>query len=179
MKKVILFAAAGVMGALLATSCCNCDKNSKCNNEGEGEMIEGEVCPMQKPGHCPGEMRPCCPMGEMKPDCPMGGEMSPKMKEGHEKWRKFDSLSVDEQKALLKSMKEGIDERDSMIAAKKAEMEQKWANFDNLTIEEQKQMIMMKSHWGMPQKGPKHGGPHGEKGGHRGHGGHGPHHDKR
>ena len=99
------------------------------------------------------------------------------MKAQMEKWMKFDSLSVDEQKALLKERKEAIDKMQAEMEARKAEMEQKWANFDSLTIEEQKQLIDMKSgpmfgpHKGFP-KGSRPEGMHGDKRGHKHHGPH-------
>ena len=46
------------------------------------------------------------------------------MKAKWEKWMKFDSLSKEEQIAILKEKKAEIDKREAEIAAKKAEMEQ-------------------------------------------------------
>lgn len=151
-----MLVAACLMGAFLATSCCNCDKGK------DACCKEKMECPQGPEGPKPG----CCKEG--RPEGPMCGgegrcEMSEEQKAQCEKWMKFDSLSVDEQKALIKERKAEIDQREAEMAAKKAEFEAKWANFDNLSIEEQKQLIDMKS---CPKKmGCKKGGCH--KGGPR------------
>ena len=165
MKKVIMLAVAALGAALLATSCCNCDKNGKCCKEGKDmpQGPEGAQCPQGPRGERPAGPMPgeCCPAE------------NPEMKACCEKWAKFDSLSVDEQKAFLKEQKENIDKREAEMAAKKAEMDAKWANFDNLSVDEQKELIMMKC----PKKGGMHApkGPKGDEcqgprpeGGHRG-----------
>lgn len=193
MRKLFLLATTGLMAALLATSCCQCGKNNKCCANEEGTPIEAEMRPMHPqpghgPQHGPKDMKPCCPMEGDKRDCPMmnaapgcplGGEITPEKKALCEKFMKFDSLSVEEQKEVLKAVKADIDQREAEMAAKKAEMEQKWANFEQLSIEEQKQLIEMKSFGGMMKMGPKrpmgdhHGAPHHGEGRH-----HAPHHNK-
>lgn len=174
MKKVILFAATGVMAAFLATSCCKCDKKCDRNvppTECPGAPEHGPKGPQGMMPGCPNGEMPECPNGK-RPECPFGGEITPEKKEICDKFMKFDSLSVDEQKAVLKSIKADIDQREAEMAAKKAEMEQKWANFDNLTVEEQKQLIDMKSQCG--KMGPKQCGKPGEGKPHKG----GPRHEK-
>lgn len=185
MRKLFLLATTGLMAALLATSCCQCGKNNKCCANEEGAPIEAEMRPMHHghggSHHGPRDMKPECQGEEMKgcptmnagPGCPLGGEITPEKKALCEKFMKLDSLSVEEQKEVLKAIKAEIDQREAEMAAKKAEMEQKWVNFDNLTVEEQKELIMMKSHCGkmgpkcnMPGKpgdGKHHGGPHHRK----------------
>lgn len=63
-----------------------------------------------------------------------------------EKWAKFDSLSEEEQKALIKTAKENIDKREAKIKAYKDSINALWNNFDNLTIEQQKSLLMKKMH---------------------------------
>lgn len=167
-----------LFSAIMMSSCCNCDKNcqGQCPNK-EGENIEAG-CPdkpfCDKKG--PDGRRHRGPQrGECRGEFPGG---FPGMDEKMEKWMKFDSLSVDEQKELIKERKAKIDE----MEAKKAELEQKWADFDNLTIEEQKQLIDMKS---CPMFGFRkgcHKGPHPGAGMHEGKRGpkhHGPRPDKK
>ena len=72
--------------------------------------------------------------------------MNPEMAEKMAKWMNFDSLSVEEQKALIAERKAEIDARGAERKAKKAEMEEKWANFDKLSIEEQKQLLDQRNH---------------------------------
>jgi hypothetical protein len=148
------------MIALGATSCCNCDKECPQKDKCEkSEMMEHHG-PKHHKGHHDGKNRHHdgrkggADFHGPKKEC----NWSPEQKEMFEKWMKFDSLSTDEQKALLKERKAMIDKREADWAAKKAEMEQKkaemeqkWANFDNLSIEEQKQLIEWKSF--CPKKG--------------------------
>ncbi len=149
MRNLLVLVSACVMGAIFATSCCNCDKKGdkpccdkkECRDEPRGP----QGCPFQE--------------GRGPEDCP---NMTPEQKARFEKWAKFDSLSVDEQKALLKERKAEIDAREAEKAAKKAELEQKWADFDNLSVEEQKQLIDMKSCCG--KRGPKCDRPKGPQG---------------
>ena len=149
MRKLLVLVSACVMGAFFATSCCNCDKKGdkpcgdkkECRDEPRGP----EGCPFQE--------------GRGPENCP---KMTPEQKEKIEKWAKFDSLTVDEQKVLLKERKAEIDAREAEKAAKKAEFEQKWADFDNLSVEEQKQLIDMKSCCG--KRGPKCDRPRGPQG---------------
>ncbi len=173
MKRLTTILSAALFGMFMMSSCCNCDKDHQCQCQckGEGEASCQTEC-TDKPfgeGKCPREG-----MRQGMPPCPTQGGC-PKMKAQMEKWMKFDSLSVDEQKALLKERKEAIDKMQAEMEAKKAEMEQKWANFDSLTIEEQKQLIDMKSgpmfgpHKGFP-KGPRTEGMRGDKRGHKHHG---------
>jgi hypothetical protein len=72
--------------------------------------------------------------------------MNPDMAEKMAKWMNFDSLSVEEQKALIAERKAEIDAREAERKAKKAEMEEKWANFDKLSVEEQKQLLDQRNH---------------------------------
>lgn len=183
MKKVLVFATTALVGLFLATSCCNCGKDGKCcknqeNQEAQEEEFNEEDMPELDAQVRPRHGRGHGPHGGMRPGCQME-EMTPEMKEKCQKWMKFDSLSVEEQKALLLEKKAEIDKREAEIAAKKAEMEQKWANFEQLSIEEQKQLIEMKSFGGMMKMRPKrpmgdhHGAPHHGEGRH-----HTPHHNK-
>ena len=126
------------MGAVLATSCCNCEKKAEgeCCNEKQEFVNEGGP-----EGECRGQHGK---KHHGQADGPR--EMcSPEMKEMCEKWANFDSLSADEQKALIQERKAKIDQREAEMAAEKAEFEQKWANFDNLSVEEQKQLLDIKS----------------------------------
>lgn len=151
MRKLIMGLAVGLLGTFLVSSCCNCDKDGKCQSkcQDKKECVNGPEGPCEFRHHGPGEMRSDCP--------PMPcSEMCPEKKAEFEKWMKFDSLSADEQKALLKAKKAEIDQREAEMAAKKAEMEQKWANFDQLSIEEQKALIEMKM---CPKMCPKKCGP--------------------
>lgn len=157
MKKLFLLLASFVMIAFFATSCCNCDKGcpkkDECVKEEMSCQKEGRHHgPKHHKGHPDGKR------GDMKHHGDKDCKWSPEQKEMCQKWMKFDSLSTDEQKALLKERKAMIDKREADWAAKKAEMEQKkaemeqkWANFDNLSIEEQKQLIEWKSF--CPKKG--------------------------
>lgn len=168
MKKVFIILTASLFGVLFATSCCNCDKeNGKCHSNEQMEDCNGPRH-HKHDGHGPEGFKPeGCPFAAEN-ECPA------EMKEQFEKWMKFDSLSVEEQKALLKEKKAEIDKREAEIAAKKAEMEQKWANFDSLSVEEQKQLIDIKmgpkmcpkqfpnKHHG--DKKPHHHGHPGDKG---------------
>ncbi len=154
-----------VLAMFFVTSCCNCDKEGcKCQCKDKKECVKSDD---QCPSKCDGPM--------MRPGCPDGPQevMCPKKKERCDKWMKFDSLSADEQKALLQEMKSDIDKREAEMAAKKAEMEQKWANFESLSIEEQKMLIGMKM--GGPRMCPMQGkfAPHhGDREGRHGHHGH-------
>lgn len=153
MKKVLLFFSVGMLSALLATSCCNCNKDSQCSCK------EKKECAMTPDGER--HRRPEHHMRDhQKPCCPMEG-MNPEMKEKCHKWMKFDSLSVDEQKALLRARKAEIDSMEVAMAAAKVVMEQKWASFDKLSVEEQKELIEMKSHClrrgGFEMDGPRRG----------------------
>lgn len=157
MKKIVMLVLATLSVAILATSCCNCDKDGKCCKK------EGKEFPQGPNGECPGMPGKPMPNGGPEMGCP-------EMKACHEKMAKFDSLSVDEQKAFLKEMKENIDKREAEMAAKKAEMDAKWANFDNLSVEEQKELVMMKCPGKKPgecHKDGKFDGPRPE-GGHHG-----------
>ncbi len=178
MKNLVTIISTTLFSAIMMSSCCNCDKNEQgqCPNK-EGENIEAgcpdkPFCDKKGPD---GRKHGGPHRGECRGEFPGG---FPGMDEKMEKWMKFDSLSVDEQKELIKERKAQIDE----MEAKKAELEQKWADFDNLTIEEQKQLIDMKScpMFGFRKgchKGPHPGaGMHGEK---RGPKHHGPRPDKK
>ena len=162
-----------LLGFFMLSSCCKCDKNSqcKCENSCQCKCAESTDECGEPRKHPRPDFR-----GEEFPDkCPFKEDVSSEMKAKWEKWMKFDSLSKEEQIAILKEKKAEIDQREAEMAAKKAEMEQKWANFDNLSIEEQKQLIDMK----MPPKmfPPKFGKKHdkefckekGERHGHKGH----------
>ena len=127
MKKLVTILSTALFSAIMMSSCCNCDKNSQgqCPNK-EGENIEAgcpdkPFCDKKGPD---GRKHGVPHRGECRGEFPGG---FPGMDEKMEKWMKFDSLTVDEQKELIKERKAQIDE----MEAKKAEMEQKWANFDN------------------------------------------------
>lgn len=160
MKKVFAIVAVAA-SMLLATSCCNC----KCNKEGaqceqkcekpcdkgegprhHGPRGEGEFGPRHHEGH---------------PGGPRHHEMNPEMAEKIGKWMNFDSLTVEEQKALIAERKAAIDSIEAARKAKKEEMEQKWANFDKLSIEEQKQLLDQRNHMPFHKKGMRHGRPGG------------------
>lgn len=75
-----------------------------------------------------------------------------------EKWVKFDSLSEDEQKALIKETKKAIDDRQAKRKAYRDSIEALWNDFDNLSLEQQKDLLMKKMHGPKPHgfhKGPK------------------------
>lgn len=145
MKKIFVMAAA-LLGLAALTSCCNCDgdKSKKCppcdkpccEAPGCGNPEMGVPCPPAgvEPGGC------CKPEG---PKCELA-----------EKWTKFDSLSQEEQKALIAATKAKIDEREAAMKAAREDFEKKWADFDNLSIDEQKKLIEMKL-----QCGKHHGKP--------------------
>ena len=63
-----------------------------------------------------------------------------------DKWAKFDSLSEEEQKELIKTTKENFDKREARIKAYKDSINALWNNFDNLTVEQQKSLLMKKMH---------------------------------
>ncbi len=63
-----------------------------------------------------------------------------------EKWVKFDSLSEDEQKALIKETKKAIDNREAKRKAYRDSIEALWNDFDNLSLEQQKDLLMKKMH---------------------------------
>lgn len=146
MKKSFVFLMTVLLGLFMMSSCCKCDKNSqcKCDNCCQCKCAEASDECSKSRKHSKPDFN-----GEEFPDkCPFAEEANPEMKAKWEKWMKFDSLSKEEQIAILKEKKAEIDKREAEMAAKKAEMEQKWANFDSLSIEEQKQLIDMK----MPHK---------------------------
>jgi len=58
-----------------------------------------------------------------------------------EKWAKFDSLSIDEQKELIAQKKGFIEQKREELKAKIAECEQKFAGFDTLSIADQKALL--------------------------------------
>lgn len=145
MKKV--FSIVAVVSMLFATSCCNC--NCKCNQEGaQCEQKCDKPCDRgDRPrhhGHEDGESGPR--RGEGHRGGPRHHQMNPEMAEKMAKWMNFDSLSVEEQKALIAERKAEIDAREAERKAKKAEMEEKWANFDKLSVEEQKQLLDQRNH---------------------------------
>lgn len=154
MKRFFLTIVSCAMIALGATSCCNCDKECPQKDKCEKTEMMEHHGPKHHKGHHDGKNRHHdgrkggADFHGPKKEC----NWSPEQKEMFEKWMKFDSLSVEEQKALLKERKAMIDKREAEFAAKKAEMEQKWADFDNLSVEEQKKLIEWKSF------GPKKGG---------------------
>ena len=91
--------------------------------------------------------------GEGRHGGPRHHHMNPEMAEKMAKWMNFDSLSVDEQKALIAERKAEIDAREAERKAKKAEMEEKWANFDKLSVEEQKELLDQRNHIPFFKKG--------------------------
>lgn len=102
------------------------------------------------------------PQGQMQPNTQRGPEMSPEQKADMEAWAKFDSLSVDQQKALIAKRKAAIDKRMAYMKSKREAMEKRrdsiqavWANFDNLTVAQQKALIDEMSPRCM---GPRRGG---------------------
>lgn len=181
MKKVLSIVALVAAGMFLATSCsnkCKCCSEGQCPCEQMGDKFPGKPgCP-GKPGEggpqggpCEFGQRPDGPHGpqEGRPGCPgrPGGrhhQMNPEMEEKIGKWMNFDSLSADEQKALIAERKAAIDSLEAERKAKKAEMEEKWANFDKLSIEEQKQLLDQKNHMPFHKKGMHHGRPGGPRG---------------
>lgn len=175
MKKVFAIVAVAA-SMLLATSCCNC--KCKCNEEGatceqkcdKGEKGEGH----HRHGHGDADHRhegnhPGGPRHHEGAPGEFGHrrhQMNPEMAEKIGKWMNFDSLSVDEQKALIAERKAAIDSIEAARKAKRAELDEKWANFDKLSIEEQKQLLDQKNHMPFHRKGMKHGhhgGPRGER----------------
>lgn len=176
MKKVFAFVAVAAASMLLATSCCNC----KCNKEGaqceqKCDKFPGGPGAPGCPGK-PGEGGPHHPGGDFqRPEGPQEGfhrgprhQMNPEMAEKIGKWMNFDSLTVEEQKALIAERKAAIDSIEAARKAKKEEMEQKWANFDKLSIEEQKQLLDQRNHMPFHKKGMRHGRPNHHKEGPRG-----------
>lgn len=179
MKNLIRLSVAAFLMAM-ATSCCNCKKDKACNGAKEcsKECVDKNACPgEEKPGVClDGDRRHGMGPGRhhgMRKSHHRG--MTPEQMAQIEKWMKFDSLSVDEQKAMIAERKAAIDKREAEIAAmraeKKARMEEineKWKNFDKLSIEEQKELIDMKSFKfrharNMHPKGPRGEHNHGHR----------------
>lgn len=160
MKKV--FSIVAVVSMLFATSCgnkCKCP-NCKCS---EGTQCEAPCGKPEFPGK-PGEGPdgPRGPKGECRGEFKgPRHQMNPEMAEKIGKWMNFDSLTVDEQKALIAERKAAIDSMDAARKAKKAEMEEKWANFDKLSIEEQKQLLDQKNRMPFHKKGMRPGCPGG------------------
>lgn len=166
MKNLIRLSVAAFLMAM-ATSCCNCKKDKAC--DGAKECQKECACPAEagcskdcekcvctpdancgKQNHCKGEMKKGNRHHGMRKSHHRG--MNPEQMAKIEKWMKFDSLSVDERKAMIAERKAAIDKREAEVAAmraeKKARMEEineKWKNFDKLSIEEQKELIDMKS----------------------------------
>ena len=132
MKKIIKLG----LVSLLAVMVASCSSN---NTEEVQDFPKG--CPMS-------EMGPCPKMKFDKKQC----------KENFEKWAKFDSLSEDEQKALIKETKKAIDDRQAKRKAYRDSIEALWNDFDNLSLEQQKDLLMKKMHGPKPHgfhKGPK------------------------
>jgi len=148
MKKSFVFFMMTLLGCFLLASCCKCDKNNQCKCDNCCQCKCADADSADEPCEFGKHPRPDFRGDEFPDKCPFKEEANPEMKAKWEKWMKFDSLSKEEQIAILKEKKAEIDKREAEIAAKKAEMEQRWANFDNLSIEEQKQLIDMK----MPHK---------------------------
>ncbi|MBO4480963.1 MAG: hypothetical protein J5719_00225 [Bacteroidales bacterium] len=141
MKKLFLLAAAC---CFLFASCCNCNKD-----KAEAKECEKQECAMKK-----GDM-PCCK------------EMTEEQKAECEAWKNFDSLTAEEQEALVNKKKEAIDQmkaekeaREKEMAEKKAAFEAKWANWDQLTTAEKKALLDEMPCCHKPCMGPK--GPHGD-----------------
>ncbi len=146
MKKLLALAA---VCCFLFASCCNCNKEKAAPCEGEKQE-----CAMKK-----GD-KPCCK------------EMTEEQKAECEAWKNFDSLTAEEQEALVNKKKEAIDQmkaereaKEKEMAEKKAAFEAKWANWDQLTTAEKKALLdempccQKKCH--KPCDGPQ--GPQGEK----------------
>ncbi|MBR6597342.1 MAG: hypothetical protein IKK68_05265 [Paludibacteraceae bacterium] len=150
MKKV--FSIVAVVSMLFATSCCKC--NCKCNQEGaQCEQKCDKPCDRGERPHHPGNHEFGPRPGEGRHGGPRHHHMNPEMAEKMAKWMNFDSLSVDEQKALIAERKAEIDAREAERKAKKAEMEEKWANFDKLSVEEQKELLDQRNHIPFFKKG--------------------------
>lgn len=157
MKNFVKISALAVV-ALMAVSCCNCDK--QCDEQ-------SECCPVEK-FQCPKEGFKGCPKM-----CPKMKEDMEKMRAIDEKWVKFDELSESEQKSLISEKKALIDSMDARRKAAFEKMKADWENFDNLSIDEQKRLLDMKS---FHKGGPRHGNKCFHKGHkpccHKGHGHH-------
>ena len=165
MKKVLSIVAV-VARMLFATSCCNCkckcgQEGAQCEQKCENAGDKGEG-PRHHKHHGDGEFGPRHHEG--RPDGPRHHHMNPEMAEKIGKWMNFDSLTVEEQKALIAERKAAIDSFEAVRKAKKAEMDEKWANFDKLSIEEQKQLLDQKNHMPFHKKGMRHGHPGGPRG---------------
>ncbi len=145
MKKLVKLASVAMV-VLMATSCCNCNKNSEFDNE-------DQACEVTWKKH---HKHHKCHKGDFK-KCP-----------DMEKWAKFDELSEAEQKALIAKCKAKVD---SVDAARKAAFEKfkaDWENFDNLSIQEQKALLDFKCHFGGSRGFNKHGHKGFHKGCHKG-----------
>lgn len=137
------------------SSCCNCDKQSCQNKDGNPTT---EACANgEEDKECSDRKRHCKRKGHHEFaekecfrgfPCDRNENMSEEERENCKKWLKFDSLSADEQKELISKRKACIDKREAEMKAKKEEFEQKWANFDNLSIEEQKSLLDQKCRMG-------------------------------
>jgi hypothetical protein len=121
MKKLLALAA---VCCFLFASCCNCNK--------------------EKAAPCEGEKQECA----MKGDKPCCKEMTEEQKAECEAWKNFDSLTAEEQEALVNKKKEAIEQmkaekeaREKEMAEKKAAFEAKWANWDQLTTAEKKALL--------------------------------------
>ena len=130
--KTLVKIASVICVALMATSCCNCccnDKESgKCCDKGNKECFE------KGPRH-----------GHHKP-CP---QMMEEMKALDAQWAKFDSLSADEQQAVI---------------AKQKEMSQKRVEFAEKCMKDGKcPKDSMKCHRGSGHHGPKGPRPDGPR----------------
>ena len=127
MKKIVLLA--GIVNLVLLSSCCN----------GKKEDCQKHCCKGENK-----EMSSRC--------CKMSEEERNELAYLQEKWVKFDSLSVEEQKDLIAKKKAFIDKREAEIKAVRDSFDAKWTNFKNLTIAEQKALLDQKDAF---MKGPR------------------------
>lgn len=121
MKKIVLLL--GIVSLVLLSSCCNGKKGDcqkTCSKEEKKEAQMSSRC------------------------CKMSDEQKNECVSFQEKWVKFDSLSVEEQKELIAKKKDFIDKREAEIKAARDSFDAKWTNFKNLTIAEQKALLDQK-----------------------------------
>ena len=102
-------------------------------------------CKKDAPAAAPEADKQECAMKGDKPCCK---EMTEEQKAECEAWKNFDSLTAEEQEALVNKKKEAIDQmkaereaREKEMAEKKAAFEAKWANWDQLTTAEKKALL--------------------------------------
>ncbi len=118
MKKVSLLISA--LCIMLMVSCCN-----NCGDKKDGKCCAKKECKIEK----------CC--AAKADSCQLTAEQ----KELNEKWAKFDSLSVEEQRAIIAVKKAKIDTLKADLRAKADKLESDFADFESLEPAKQKELL--------------------------------------